>query len=259
MRALLVACVLLAPALVSAQDEPVACEEGRTRGAEGFCCWPGQTFSTTARRCEGAPRCPEGLVEHGESCLGTVVPPPPSYEHFDAPPPMSSSDIAAPPPTGRTTSGWPARHDGHALGRAVRRHGEDGGLVAMSMVVFDIGWVFGMLVGMLDEATGSCRTSFFSGSVTSCNSWPLVFIPVGGGLTAGLTNFGSGTRNTSAWGLTFGIISVLMQCIGLIMMAVSLANEVHDLGTVPLGDGVALSWVPAAQSSDVGLSGVLTF
>src|SRR5206468_2441514 len=111
-----------------------------------------------------------------------------------------------------TTTGWPARHEGEVLFHAVRRHGEDGGLVAAAMVVFDIGWTFGLLVGIMDDATVSCRTSFsgfgFGGAPASCNSWPLSLVPLGGGIAAGLSSFGS-SRQTTGWGMAFGVPSVI--------------------------------------------------
>jgi hypothetical protein len=271
-RAVLVLCVLSLASHVSAQD---ACAEGRVRGADGICCWPGQTFSSEHRLCEGAPRCPEGLVEHGEACIAAVGPAPPQYSQFITAPPIEDAPLGYTPPSElaqeaeppRTTTGWPARHEGESLRRAVMRHGEDGGLVAAAMVVFDVGWMMGWLVGILDEATGACRSfsGFGGGSGTvSCNAWPLAFIPVGGGVAAGLFNFAPSStgfvQRSATWALALGVPSVLLQVGGLIMMAVALANEVHDIGVVPLGDGgVRLSFVPAAQSTDVGLSAVLTF
>lgn len=260
-RTLVVLACLVVPTIASAQEE---CAEGRVRGSEGFCCWPGQTFSTADRRCEGAPQCPEGLVEHGEACLSTVVPAPPSYARFEAPPPMIASDIAAPP--ARSTSGWPAQHEGQALSRAVPRHGEDGGLVAAAMVVFDVGWTFGMLVGILDATSANCFafSSSSSAGPVNCGTWALAFIPVGGGIAAGTMNFvsaptGFTSRNNATWGASFGSTSAVLQTAGLIMMAVALANEVHDVGTVPLGQGVSVAVFPGAPASDLGVSALLLF
>lgn len=241
-------------AATAAAEAPRACAEGRVR-TEGVCCWPGQIFRATEHLCTGAPECPDGLVEHGEACIAPVesgtrarlLAPPPSLPE---PPPALAAALAPP------ISAWPATHEG-TLSRPVRRHGEDGGLVAAAMVVFDVGWMFGLLVGMLDEAGGSCR-GFRGGG--SCNSWPLTLIPVGGGITAGLANFAPSGRSTYLWGFALGIPSVMLQGIGLIMLAVALANEVHDLGFSPLEDGdVTLSLVPAAQGADVGASLLIAF
>lgn len=252
------------PSDVAAPAEP-ACREGRVR-TEGRCCWPGQTFSAADHVCSGAPRCPEGLVEHGEACVAPVV------ADDTAPAPASSAvrSRLAPPPVfpdataaalAPPVSAWPRAHEG-ALSRPVRRSGEDGGLVAAAMVVFDVGWVLGWLVGMLDEATTSCRT-FVRGIRTgaTCATWPLTFVPVGGGLAAGLMNFGPGFRDTAAWGLVLGIPSVILEATGLVMMAVALANEVHDFGFVPLDDTgqVSLRILPGAVGADGGASLALTF
>lgn len=269
MRALSLA-VCLALVLASPARAQDACAEGRERVA-GFCCWPAQTFSTDAGRCEGAPRCPAGLVEHGEACIAPVVPEPPPAGSLIEPPRYESlvipPTIEAPPPP-MSLEGWPVAHAGAVLHRPVPRHGEDGGLVAAAMVVFDLGWTMGLLVGMLDEAGPSCSTGAFfgSGPHVSCNSWPLAFIPVGGGIASGMMSWpntppGSfGRRDTWIWGMALGIPSVLFQGIGLIMMAVALANEVHDIGLAPIVlDGVTVSLVPAAQASDVGVSIVAQF
>ncbi len=243
--------------VAGAQD----CVEGRER-VEGFCCWPGQTFSTSARRCEGVPACPEALVEHGEECVAPLGPPArvpdiapvPAYDAFVALPPLSGPTETA------DTSGWPATREASVVHHAVRRHGEDGGLIALSVVIFDIGWVMGLVVGALDAARDSC-SSFSSGRSTNCNSWQYAFIPVGGGIFSGMTNFApSSFRTSSGWGFGLGIPSVLLQTIGLISLAIALANEVTDIGLPAIAvDGVTLSFVGAAQGADAGASLVLAF
>jgi hypothetical protein len=272
---------------VRAQDD---CAEGRVR-TEGFCCWPGQTFSTDARRCEGAPHCPDGTVEHGEQCVlplsataspstaGVPAPMPQSYDHVEttgdvpsAPPYavfVEPASIETPPSSTRIDD-WPVRHDGMTLSHVVRHSGEDWGLVTASLVVFDVGWALGILAAVLDEASHPCASfsgggfGGFSRSV-SCNSWPLALIPVGGGIASGMANWaspGSGgfsSRNNWLAGFALGIPSVILQGVGLISLAISLANEIHDLGFHPLALGDArIDFVPAAPASDLGLSIVVS-
>lgn len=270
---LALALVLLGvPASVAAAQEAEACAEGRER-VDGFCCWPGQTFAADARRCEGAPQCPDGLVEHGEACiapaLGAAPPPiaPMALSGYEG---LAAGVVApvAPAAPVITLDGWPATHSGGVVHRPVARHGEDGGLVAAAMVVFDIGWTFGMLVGLNDAATAQCSvgTFFTTSANANCNSWPLALIPVGGGIASGMfvwpnTPPGSfGRRNEFLWGMAFGIPSVILQTTGLIMLAVALANEVHDIGIAPIVvDGVTISLLPGSQGADLGASLVAQF
>lgn len=264
MRALIVIGLL---ALVASQARAQApeCVEGRVRGDDGYCCWPGQHFGTDSRACEGPPQCPEPLVEHGEECVARLVPHAPSYEVFAAAP------AYAPPQPRRTMVGWPAAHEGTSLHRAVHGHGEDGGLVAMSVVIFDVGWVLGLLTAALDEANHSCAVSTFSGGFfgrvsESCNSWPFAFLPVGGGLTSGLATYPNtppgtfASRDNASWGAALGSPSVILQVAGLISLAISLANDVHTIGYPAIViDGMTLSVVGAAPGADAGATVALGF
>lgn len=45
-----------------------ACAAGREPTADGYCCWPGQSFSLERRSCEGPPRCPAGYLAVGVEC-----------------------------------------------------------------------------------------------------------------------------------------------------------------------------------------------
>jgi hypothetical protein len=67
-----------------AQTPPLAtadarCAEGRVAGVatSGRCCWPGQVWAEDLGRCRGPPRCPRGLVSHGDECVGRCDAAPP--------------------------------------------------------------------------------------------------------------------------------------------------------------------------------------
>jgi len=48
-----------------------ACSHGQRQGddTQGHCCWPEQAWSTSKARCVGLPRCPPGMIGHGEQCV----------------------------------------------------------------------------------------------------------------------------------------------------------------------------------------------
>jgi hypothetical protein len=50
------------------------CAPGRvvTDTTAGNCCWPGQTWSSSAARCEGPPSCPAGYGGDGAGCVPLV-------------------------------------------------------------------------------------------------------------------------------------------------------------------------------------------
>lgn len=253
MRVALVAALLVAaPSIAGAQD----CAEGRER-VDGRCCWPGQTWSAERARCEGAPRCPEVLVEHGEACLA------PAATAFPTRAPGEELDIAgAPvPPVYRASlrAGWPEREALGAteLARPVRVRGEDETLIIAAMVVFDVGWIMGWMIPVLEELTGGGCRAFGGGTTGSCNSWPFAFIPVAGGITSGMTNFSGGGRVNFGFGIGLGSPSVILQSVGIIAIAIALANETTEMGYQPLEDeprtaGARL--VPGAPGADAGLS-----
>lgn len=254
------ALLVLAPAVAAAQD----CAEGRER-VEGHCCWPAQTWSTERARCEGAPRCPHDLVEHGDACVAPVgstaaalASPGATRAPAEGAPDLADAVV---PPVYRASqrARWPAREvlGVEELARPVRVRGEDEPLIIAAMAVFDAGWILGWLVVVADEASGGGCVAFFGGPRGSCSSWPFAFIPVGGGMTAGMTTF-SGTRNTFLWGLGYGPPSVILQGLGLIAIAIALANETTETGYQPLraepASAAAVSLVPGAVGADVGLS-----
>lgn len=258
-RAMMFAVLLAAaPSITSAQD----CAEGRER-VDGRCCWPGQSWSVERARCEGAPRCPEALVEHGESCLAPAI----AASSGAAPGRVESVDPGGVPvPDLYRTSlraGWPERAvlGIEELARPVRVRGEDEGLIIASLVVIDIGWVLGWALVFMDEVSGGgCAPSGgspFGGARISCSSWPFAFMPVAGGITAGLTNFSGGFRTTAGWGIALGSPSVIFQGVGIIMLAIALANDTSEIGYQPLVEepreaGARL--LPGAAGADVGLS-----
>ena len=257
--AVLLAAVLLAavPSIASAQD----CAEGRER-VDGRCCWPGQSWSDERARCEGAPRCPDALVEHGESCLAPAIAasPGPGPGH------VGSVDLAGVPVPdlyrASLRAAWPERAvlGVETLARPVRVRGEDEGLIIASLVVIDVGWVLGWALVFMDEVVGggcSPPGAPFGGGGNSCNSWPFAFMPVAGSITAGLTNFSGGFRTSFGWGLALGPPSVILQSVGIIMLAISLANETSEIGYQPLAEEpreAGATLVPGAPGADVGLS-----
>jgi hypothetical protein len=250
-----------------AQEAPPlpACAEGRER-VDGVCCWPGQTFDATTRQCVGAPHCPEALVEHGETCVAPALAPslaaltqtsfseaiPPAYEM-----PAEHSRT--------TTAEWPVTHEG-SLSRVARQDGEDGGLVAASLIVIDIGWVFGLITAGLGDHGCSTSTPFggfgsASAPRTSCSSWEFAFIPLGGGIASGMITLNGSREDYGLWGLATGIPSVLFQGIGLIMLAGVLGNnQTHGWGIVPIAQtGATARILPGAAASDLGATLGITF
>ena len=250
-------------------DAPaLACDEGRVRLAAGRCCWPGQRWSDERGRCEGAPRCPDGLVEHGDACVAPAhavsVPTLAEGASSTAPPAyaIAPGAYAAGHATREeaTTEGWPDAGDAplaRPTHRVVVSRGEDEGLIAAAFVVFDVGWVLGWLGAVLSEATG-CRTfTPFGSASTGCDAWPWAFIPIGGGMAAGMAAISRG--NGFAFG--FGIPSVILQGIGAIMSIIAFANETTELVLQPmrLGGSLSASLAIGAESSDAGLTFGLTF
>jgi hypothetical protein len=251
--AMIAALLAIAPSIAVAQE----CSEGRER-VDGRCCWPGQSWSAERARCEGAPRCPEALVEHGEACLAPAISASPGAARESVP---EGDLVAAPVPAVYRASlraGWPERAglDVETLARPVSVRGEDEGLIIASLVVYDFGWVLGWVLVFIDEVRGGCGP-IGPGARGSCGSWPFAFMPVAGGITAGLTNFSGGRRTEFGWGLGLGPPSVIFQGIGLIMLAIALANETSETGYQPLADEpreAGASLVPSAPGADVGLS-----
>ncbi len=256
-RAGLVLALLAMATTAHAQD----CAEGRERTG-GFCCWPGQTFSIEAHRCEGAPRCPERFAEHGEACVRRAVTSVPSIRASTASVPTASAagdmEPSVPPgyaalsaerasaPSTTTDTEWPAVHAAAELHRPAHVHGRDEPLIAMAFTIFDVGWLFGWLGAALDEASNAC----FRG----CQSWPLAFVPLGGGIAAVTTNFGSGFRNNGI-GIPFGILSVLLQGIGLVAAAVAVENRTSEIAFPRLASGdLSITLVPSAPGALAGLS-----
>lgn len=242
-----------------AAAQTAECAEGRVR-VEGRCCWPGQQWSDARGRCENVPRCPEGRVEHGEDCvpmatsgLGSPLGPP-------GLPPGPAPELPSVVPPGTTTAGWPL-----AIGsptapdaRAVIGRGEDEGLIVFSLVLFDVGWVFGWLGLLLDELDGC--TAGFGGRHISCESYWWGLAPLFGAMTGTLANHSGGSR-TNFIGLPFGITSICIQGIGIIAAIIAFSNETTEptFQRLDLSDSVTASILPGAAESEAGLTMALSF
>ena len=57
-----------------ASAAPTACPAGQVKNedTDGNCCWPGQGWKKSEKRCIGAPQCPSGLVASGEKCVAAA-------------------------------------------------------------------------------------------------------------------------------------------------------------------------------------------
>lgn len=198
---LVFAALVLASVTASAQD----CAEGRER-VGGRCCWPGQTWSDDRARCEGAPRCPAPLLEHGDACVATTI-----AGGYDDPSGVDAPGLVL-------TDGWPLREGSEHPPRArvVTGRGEDEPLIALACAIFDIGWSLGMMGGALDELQDGGW------------SWPLSFIPLVGGMMGGLVDFAP-SRGFSGFGFGFGIPSIIFQGVGLFfLLPIALANDTTE-------------------------------
>lgn len=262
-------------AQVTAQDREVlvrpTCAEGRERLPEGRCCWPGQRWSEERGRCDGPPTCPEDLVEHGDACIAPelfvsdAAPPPAEGATTTRPPAYALSagyDTAARGPASTAlpgADGWP-RSSGR-LDRPTHRsivvRGEDEGLIMASLVVFDVGWVLGWLGTALSEGIGCRQFTGFGEVRVGCDAWPWAFIPIGGGMAAGMAAISRG----SGFAFGFGIASVILQGIGGIMAIIATTNETTEFALQPmrLGESLSASVSFGAEAADAGLTFGLTF
>jgi hypothetical protein len=267
------------PGIVRAQDvgsasaaEERPCADGRVR-VEGYCCWPDQRWDGALGRCEGAPTCPAGRVEHGADCVATS----PAVTALPEPGPSSSvpslelgsyAEAAqarrGPASFASSTAGWPSVHEVSDVPerRVFVGRGEDEGLIVAALVVFDVGWVLGWLGTMLGEIGGSC-TDFsgpFGSRRVSCDAWGWSLVPIGGAITAGIVSH-HGSRTNFGVGIGFGVPATILQGIGAIMAIVAFSNETTELVFQPveLGRGLSASLDLGAPGSDMGLSFGLTF
>jgi len=257
-----------------AATEPRACEEGRVRISDR-CCWPGQSWSEEHRECIGPPSCPAPLVEHGEHCIAREA----DFEidgepETDEAPPAPAAPVgravtpypAVPPGYGGeprwspgSTEAWPSvrSHGAAPTRRAISARGEDEGLVFTSIAIIQAGWMMGLVGTVMTEATG-CSVFGPGGSMSrSCDAWAWGFLPLAGGMIGGVVGINRG----NGWGYALGIPSVIHQGIGLIMLAVALANETTEIVEQPLEGATGLSarLVPSAAGADAGLSLDVTF
>lgn len=257
------ALVLAAAASARAQE----CTEGRvvTPESAGRCCWPGQTFSAALGRCEGPPRCPDELVPEGDSCVERQLAADDQAAPTEAP---AAPDAQLPPTVQRTpwgaalgpgpsTSGllWPARPslEGAVQDPRVVR-GTDDGLVLAGLLIFGGGYLGAILIGVIDQTARNCADvsgGFFRS--TGCDSWPLAFVPIGGGIAAGSAAF-SGSRGSVALGIIGGPIAAV-QILGMIFVGLALGNPTVDVvPSVDLGADARLSFMPHASSESAGLA-----
>lgn len=264
------ALVLSAAASASAQD----CTEGRvvTPETAGRCCWPAQTFSTQLGRCEGPPRCPEDFVAEGDSCVarqvwddeddeeaGAAATPTPGVPTATRLP-RAATPWGAPLAAGYAgASGggllWPARP---SLDGAVQDprvvEGTDDGLLLAGLLFFGGGYLGGVAIGAIDQSARNCFD--FSGGgfgSTGCDSWPLGFIPVVGGILAGSVSY-NGSRSTIILGVLAGPFSAAIQILGMVFVGLALANPTIDIvPSVDLGDA-RLTILPHASSDSAGLA-----
>jgi hypothetical protein len=277
-------------ATTSASASAQECTDGQVSSPEtaGHCCWPGQTFSAALGRCEGPPRCPEDLVPEGDTCVARQLEESVEVERpADATEAVSAARRARPttasrlPPRapgtataagaapgqrtpwgpalgpGPSTSGllWPASPD---LDGAVRDptlvHGTDDGLLLAGLLTFGAGYVAAILVGVADQAARNC-TDFSSGffNSTGCDSWPLSFVPVVGGILAGSVSY-NGSRSTPILGIVAGPFTAAAQILGLVIVGIALASPTTDVvPAVDLGDA-RLSFLPHASPESAGLA-----
>jgi hypothetical protein len=210
-RATLVVAVLLSfVAGARAQD----CAEGRVR-TDGVCCWPGQTFSTASRACEGTPACPSGLAAVGATCrassspmIAVSVP-----EGYGVVGPVTPVVV----PAAGTTADWPAHAETTDVHRAIRHPGRDVALITVSLAIFDVGWALGIVAAMVHELHACAPIS--------CAAWPVALIPLGGGFASSIMELGPGSAPDNTSSTWLGIFSALVQCVGIIASAVAVENR----------------------------------
>ncbi len=244
--AALIAGVLLLPALGQAQD----CSGGRVVGPEtaGRCCWPGQSWSEEDARCTGAPRCPAGLAGSGDTCVPSAAPSPESGSLFEP----VSPELSPPPPAAAPAQQaltWPLVSSdlGHGVvnPREVRRNAGHG-LIVTGITLLAAGYVVAGIAGGLDQAFDSCGYG-------GCDSWPLAFVPIVGGVLAGIVHF-NGYRDSTLFGLGVGIPAAVVQSVGLILLIAGLVSHDEELVPAMYAGQARIQILPYAGSTGAGLS-----
>lgn len=162
---------------------------------------------------------------HGESCIAPVRDA--GVEREPGAPLFRSS-----------TDGWPLAtgHDDAPHASAIEVRGEDEPLLIGALVVFDIGWIVGLMGISITNCSASCENLAFGG------------IPLVGGVIASLT--------TRGYSYPFGVSSVVIQSFALLVLfPIALANETTELAFPALDVGEATASLDlAAAGSDVGAS-----
>lgn len=247
----ILACFVLAMASATAAAQ--ACDDGRVRTA-GHCCWPGQTWSRQERVCDGAPQCPTGMSEEGETCVvRAVVPTTPPVAPTITPVVAPS----APSPTATSVETWPttatARPD--AIVDPIVSHGLDIGLVIAGAATFGVGYLLGIIGSAALD--GECYAYDVTDPHHGCGQWPAALIPLGGAIPS---LYFPGTRFVHYSEVAgVGVTSTVMQIVGvwLVLHAVlGYTNEISE--GVAIGDA-HLAFEPGAAGTQLGATARLTF
>lgn len=227
-----------------------ACSDGRERTG-GHCCWPGQTWSRSDRVCEGAPTCPDGLVESGEECVVPLTAPGPAPS---AAPPQAAPPIVA-PRAAAAPGVWPSLPDTRPAGviNPVHVSGLDVGLAIAGGVTLGVGYLMQVIFAGLEQPSNSCRGPSSGVGFSrdfGCDSWPLGLIPFAGGIASSLVSF-NGSRYTSAW-VGFQVPAVTIELVGLGLLIHAVLNPTDDVVELPEGGRLSVRF--DAPNADVGLS-----
>jgi hypothetical protein len=230
--------------------------------------------------CDGVPQCPAGTVEEGESCVAGApitapTPPPPTTTSGIITPigpttvtPSVAPSAAAASPTATSTGGWPATPGGRpdAIVDPVVQRGTDMGLVIAGAVTLGAGYLIGIVLAAADEGTHNCyrymggTSYYFEYGNTSCGSWPLALIPIGGAIPANSVAFNGSRESGTTLALAGQIPVTIMQITGLWILLHALlgyTNEVTD--GYSLGGSARLRIDPGAASAQAGLTATLSF
>ncbi|UJR81691.1 hypothetical protein [Sandaracinus amylolyticus] len=186
MRTLALAAFVSSFAVVSARAQP---------SVEG--CWPGQTWSSDARACEGTPRCPSGWRADGENCVLAL----------DAAP-----EVAAPGPPGDEAD----EPDETAI---------DHGLVGAGVASFLTGYTISLLYVVWQ--------SFGTGDWCRERSRPLAALPALGALVSlvAFDTCGSFHEDLAGeWGAVVAITSA--QVVGLVLFVIGLVERHPVVGAI---------------------------
>ncbi|MGE0784202.1 MAG: hypothetical protein AB7S26_00840 [Sandaracinaceae bacterium] len=238
----LVTCALLSPLPGRAQDVVVVdaqvapppgtqlrCAPGLAPTAEGYCCWPGQSWSAAAQRCEGAPICPAGYVGAGPTCqpdpnratVQPMTPPPPTTA---VPPPAYGATTYAPsyaaPPPQRPV---PMVDAGPRLE-----------LVAIGAPMFGAGWLGSIIAGVIYAADNGDAPE-----VTAAFCIPLAGPITGTLLLADTGGLGYDYVDLAA---SLAVVGTGLQVAGVVLTIIGLATHRRVPATAELAPDVHLAF-----------------